>query len=429
VTYEEAFEYMLSHLPMFSRIGPAAFKKDLSNTIQLCEHLGNPQTKLKCIHIAGTNGKGSVSHILASALQACGYKTGLYTSPHYKDYRERIKINGSLIPKRYVSSFIQKHRPFLDELQPSYFEMSVGMAFSYFADSQCDYVVIETGLGGRLDSTNIINPLLSIITNISFDHMDMLGDTLDAIAFEKAGIIKHDRPVLIGERQEEISFVFKDKARWEQAPLFFADEWVRVVSRQKSPQGMSLSVELLHEGKRIQTDTDLYGDFQLRNITTAVAGWILLNKFHGIPFDPMLLSEALHNVRQRSYFLGRMHWLSTSPMILADSAHNEAGISVLLNEVNQLSYKTLHIVLGTVSDKSPDKVLSLLPEDAVYYFVKASIPRAMDAKTLAEKAEKYHLKGKNFSSVSEGYRTANAAMGHNDFLLICGSIFVVAEVL
>jgi dihydrofolate synthase / folylpolyglutamate synthase len=430
VTYKQALEYMLSNLPMFSRIGPAAFKKDLTNTLALCEHLHNPHTQFDTIHIAGTNGKGSVSHILSAALQSAGLKTGLYTSPHYKDFRERIKCNGQYMPKRQVSLFIQENQHFLNQLKPSYFEMAVGMAFDYFAKQQVDVAVIETGLGGRLDSTNIINPLISIITNISLDHTDMLGPDIPSIAGEKAGIIKAHTPVLIGEFQEETAPIFDDKSRQENAPLHYAHDLVSVKITDAYPGGMNLKIELTNPAIQLELTTDLYGFYQEKNIRTSLAALCLLHeKIDRFILNDFFLKKFIPNIKSLSGFIGRMQWISTHPMILADSAHNEAGIDTLMQELDYLSFNKLHIVFGTVSDKSPDKILDKLPRNAIYYFAKANIPRGMDASQLKTLAEAHDLSGMSYNSVSEAFKTARKNMKSQDLLLVCGSIFVVAEVI
>ncbi len=430
VTYQQALEYMLANLPMFSRIGPAAFKKDLNNTLALCEHLHNPHTQFDTIHIAGTNGKGSVSHILSAALQSAGFKTGLYTSPHYKDFRERIKCNGQYMPKRQVSLFIQENQHFLNQLKPSYFEMAVGLAFDYFAKQKTDVAVIETGLGGRLDSTNIIKPLISIITNISLDHTDMLGPDIPSIAGEKAGIIKAQTPALIGEFQKEAAPIYEKKSKLELASLYYAHDLASVEITGAYPGGMNLKIELTNPSIKLNLKTDLYGYYQQKNIRTALAALCLLHgKMDRFVLNEDLLKHFIPNIKSLSGFIGRMQWISNKPMILADSAHNEAGIEILMQELEYLSFKKLHIIFGTVSDKSPDKILAKLPKNAIYYFAKANIPRGMEAPQLKTLAEEHDLSGKNYNSVSEAFKTAKKSMKAQDLLLVCGSIFVVAEVI
>jgi dihydrofolate synthase / folylpolyglutamate synthase len=428
-TYNDAVAYMMEALPMYSRIGPQAFKKDLTNTLALCEHLGNPQQKLKFIHIAGTNGKGSVSHILASLFATAGCKTGLYTSPHYLDYRERIKINGCLIAKKFVTDFIQKNRTFLDQLKPSYFEMTVGLALLYFAEQEVDIVVLETGLGGRLDSTNIITPLLSVITNISYDHMDLLGNTLEAIATEKAGIIKHKKPVIIGESQLDTNQVFNFYAKQNDAPIYYAEEIIHVSHPKIDKTGFTCFIDNLIENSQFQIKTDLYGDYQLKNIRTALGAWHTICSLYGYDPDTKIIQKALINIRKNTYFIGRMQWLSFQPKILADSAHNEAGVTLLISEIKEIPYKQLRIVWGTVNDKDVKKVLSKLPKEAIYYFAKANIPRGKDAHQLLEEAKEFGIQGKAFNSVQEAYQTAKKEMLQEDLLVVSGSIFVVAEVI
>jgi dihydrofolate synthase / folylpolyglutamate synthase len=428
-TYEDAVAYMMAALPMYSRIGSQAYKKDLTNTIALCEYLGNPQQRLKFVHIAGTNGKGSVSHILASLFVTAGYKTGLYTSPHYLDYRERIKINGQFISKEFVTNFIYQHRAFLDQLKPSYFEMTVGLAFLYFAEQKVDIVILETGLGGRLDSTNIITPLISVITNISFDHMDLLGNTLEAIAKEKAGIIKQKKPVVIGESQLETNQVFNNYANKLVAPIYYADEIIHISKPKLDITGFTGLINNLIDNSQFQIKTDLYGDYQIKNIKTALASWHTICSQYGYDPDTKIIQKALINIRKNTYFIGRMQWLSNQPKILADSAHNEAGVKFLLSEINKISRKELRIVWGSVNDKDVKKVLSKLPKDAVYYFAKADIPRGKDANQLLAEAEEFGLHGKAFHSVQDAFQTAKKDMTQEDLLVVCGSIFVVAEVL
>lgn len=428
--YSEALEFMMKHLPMFSRVGPVAFKKDLSNTLKLCEYLGHPQNYFQSIHVAGTNGKGSVSHIIAGVLTAHGYTTGLYTSPHYKDFCERIKVGGALIPQEYVASFISRHMEFLLHLQPSYFEMAVGMAFRYFADTGVEWAVIETGLGGRLDSTNIVEPRLSIITNISYDHTDILGETLGEIAMEKAGIIKNKIPICIGEYQEEIIHIFEEKAKSTQSQLYLAEELFTVNIHNKKFGGMELGIIEKKSGKSQVVFTDLYGTFQLKNIQTALAGLYILNERQAIQLNDSLTISSLKNVRKDMKLYGRMQWLSTQPPILADSAHNEAGMTSLLEEIENLPYRHIHIVLGLVKDKNPDKILRLLPSDrATYYFTNAKIPRALMASDLQLIANRYGLRGLAYDTVESAYRAATTHAALNEIVLICGSIFVVSEIL
>ncbi len=425
MTYQETLDYLFAKLPMFQRVGDKAFKKDLSNTIALLEALGNPHKQFKSIHIAGTNGKGSVTHILAAVLQSSGYKVACYTSPHYVDFRERIKINGQLADEAFVIDFVARIKELIESIQPSFFEITVAMAFDYFAQQKVDVAVIETGMGGRFDSTNVITPLLSIITNISLDHQQFLGDTIPQIAFEKAGIIKTDVPVLIGEQQEETASVFLDKALECNSNLFYANELFEIADFESSFNGSSFTTFF---GKRkLHYSTDLSGQFQQKNIQTALAALLLLSGEFEI--SESAKREGLENVRTSTHFLGRNMLLQDSPLAIADSAHNEAGIKELNKLLAELSFDKLHFVYGTVSDKDLTKVIPLLPQNATYYFCKANIPRGMDAHKLAEDANKLGLEGKAYQSVKEAYQEALNQAKANDLVIVSGSIFVVAEVI
>lgn len=422
MTYQECLSYMYAQLPMYHRIGKAAYKKDLGNIRALCEHLGNPQNQLKCIHVAGTNGKGTVSHLLAFALQQQGYKTGLYTSPHYLDFRERIKIDGQYIPKTFVQKFIAKHQQIIETIQPSFFEITVAMAFAYFAESKTDYVVVEVGLGGRLDSTNIIEPILSVITNISLDHTDMLGDTLAEIAVEKAGIIKAGVEVLIGERQDETTEVFNRTAEERGASLLFADQVLNV--KQKEEGVVQLDWK---EGSSEVFTTQLSGPFQLKNISTAFAALSLLER--KIEIDLKKVTHHMHEFEQKVRYMGRWQILSKQPLIVADSAHNEGGLKYVFNKISSLPHNQLHIVTGMVNDKKSELVLPLFPKAASYYFAKARIPRGKPAEILRDEAAQAGLKGKAYSSTKKALAAAKSKAGVDDIILITGSIFTVAEVL
>jgi dihydrofolate synthase / folylpolyglutamate synthase len=418
---------------MFQRIGPAAFKKDLTNTLALCEHLGQPQLRFPSIHIAGTNGKGSTAHILSAIFTAAGFKTGLYTSPHYRDFRERIKINGQLIPKRYVVDFVQQNQQFAEQLKPSFFEWTVGLAFDYFAAQQVDIAIIETGLGGRLDSTNVITPLVSIITNISFDHQNMLGDTLPLIAYEKAGIIKPGVPVVIGETHLETKSVFIEKAKLEGSPIIFADQNFEAKPTKKTEAHTFYDVFM--EGRIRYKDLAInhLGDYQRSNLCTVLQAMNVL-----APMFPQLIEgkkmeavirAGLLDLKKLSNFIGRWEFISQSPRVLCDSAHNEDGIKKAMLGLQHIPHQHLHFVFGTVNDKSPDKVLSMLPKDARYYFAKANIPRGMDAGQLADRAATLGLKGKAYSSVRMALAAAKKAAKSDDLIFVGGSIFVVAEVI
>jgi dihydrofolate synthase/folylpolyglutamate synthase len=428
-TYTQTLDYLFRQLPMFQRIGPAAMKKDLGNIRALCAYLGHPEQQIATIHIAGTNGKGSTSHILAAALQAMGWKTGLYTSPHYRDFRERIKINGELISKRDVVQFVETHRSFIEQLQPSFFEITVAMAFDHFARQQVDIAVIETGLGGRLDSTNILEPLLSVITNIGYDHQQFLGDTLPEIAGEKAGIIKRGTPVVIGQTQPEVKKVFEEKAIAMGAPIIFADQIYRTQVRSESMEGMQL--DLFERDQLIVENlfTDLSGPFQALNLNTAFGSLDTLGNMHpNWKIPPEILPMAWHSVKSSTNFLGRWHTLGENPRILADSAHNVDGLRPALQKLQEIPHRKLHIVLGIVADKNPEPVLSLFPPEARYYFAKAAIPRGLAADQLQQTAQKLGLEGKTYSSVRRALAAAKRAAEKEDLIFVGGSIFTVAEV-
>jgi len=396
---------------MYQKLGKKAFKKDLTNILALLSQLGNPHQRIVTIHVAGTNGKGSVSHLIASVLQEHGLKVGLYTSPHYKDFRERIKINGRLIDKSKVTSFVEKIKFALDEVPASFFEMSVAMAFDYFASEKVDVAIIETGLGGRLDSTNVILPELSVITNISLDHTDILGDTYEEIATEKAGIIKERIPALIGERQESIEHVFADKAKAQQSNLHFADELVTLESVERN------------------LGRNPNNPFELRNIRTAHAAIKLIAESKLIKYDSDLVKNGIHNLVKNTYYIGRWQVLSDRPLTIADSAHNEAGLKGVLERLTDYQYDKIHMVIGFVKDKNLDSVLSMFPKDARYYFVKADIPRGLEAKKLKEIAGQYALSGRTYVSVKNGYLAAKRRAKDDDLVYIGGSIFVLAEIL
>jgi dihydrofolate synthase/folylpolyglutamate synthase len=418
---------------MFQRIGPAAFKKDLTNTLALCEHLGQPQRKFPCIHIAGTNGKGSTAHMLSAIFTAAGFKTGLYTSPHYRDFRERIKINGKLIPKRFVVDFVNEHKDFAEQLKPSFFEWTVGLAFDYFARQKVDIAIIETGLGGRLDSTNVITPLLSIITNISFDHQNMLGDTLPLIAGEKAGIIKPGVSVVIGEMHPETASVFIEKAKLEGSSLVFADQHFE--ARPTTKTAAHIVYDVYKDGKLHYEQLALnhLGDYQRQNLCTILKGMEIVAPVFAKRINEGALKAAirtgLRDLKKLSNFMGRWEFICESPRVLCDSAHNEDGIKKAMDGLTKIPYETLHFVFGTVNDKSPDKVLSMLPKEATYYFAKANIPRGFDAAQLLDAAKPHGLHGKAYTSVRRALAAAKRTAKHNDLVFVGGSIFVVAEVI
>lgn len=427
MTYEQTLDYLFTRLPMYSRIGAAAYKEDLTNIIRLCEFLGNPQQAFKSIHIAGTNGKGSVSHMLASILQEAGYKTGLHTSPHLKDFRERIKINGQLVSPEFVVSFTERIKPVIDEIDPSFFEISVAMAFEYFAQQKTDVAIIETGLGGRLDSTNIITPELSVITNIGWDHMNLLGDTLAKIAGEKAGIIKHNIPVVVGEVIEETIGVFTDTASYRNAPLSIASHKWHAMDWKWKDHELLVEVAEEHRTDRQVYQLDLPGLYQAKNLLTVLEACSVLNsKGWNIANDT--IHAALRQVKRTTGLHGRWELVHQRPPVILDVAHNEAGVKQLTEQLELMDHHALHIVLGMVNDKAIDRVLALLPSSATYYFTQAAIPRALDAELLRAQAGAAGLKGKTYPDVNAAIKEALAHAKMNDLILVCGSVFLVAEV-
>lgn len=425
--YQETLDYLFSRLPMYQRIGAAAYKNDLTNTLALLEYLGNPHRCFRSVHIAGTNGKGSTSHMLAAICQSAGLKTGLYVSPHYKDFRERIKINGTYIPRRRVVSFVEKNRDIIEQIQPSFFELGVAMAFDHFAKEKVDIAIVETGLGGRLDSTNVITPLLSVITNISFDHMDLLGNTLPLIAGEKAGIIKPGVPVVIGETQPESAPVFLQKARETGSEIVFADANYRVDPREDGAYRVFFQNKIYYE----HLPVDAGGPYQQHNIATTLQAVKILKNF--LPITDANITDGLANLRAYTRFMGRWQYIGKQPDILCDSAHNEAGIALAFATINQWMasgrYQKLHVVCGFVNDKDVKKALTAFPRDAAYFFAKANIPRGLDAKLLFEQATEAGLKGKAYVSVRRALSAAKRSAGVGDLIVVVGSIFVVAEVL
>lgn len=426
-TYTQALEYIFSKLPMYQRQGTSAYKKDLTNTLLLSEAAGNPHKSLKTIHIAGTNGKGTTTHIIAGGLQSQGYKVGVYTSPHYKDFRERIKINGTYISHRFVVNFLNQYHEEIEKIQPSFFEVTVVMAFKYFKSEGVDFAVIETGLGGRLDSTNVITPILSVITNISFDHQNLLGNTLQEIAIEKAGIIKPKVPILIGEKQTLVSPIFVKKAQECDSPLIFAEDILEIVQLKSKDELTHHDIVAQKQNWIKNLSTSLFGPFQEKNIITGFASLYILSKM--VELDPDKLLTFFPNLIKETGYIGRWQVLHQSPLIIADSAHNEGGLKIVLNELNRIKKKQLHIVLGFVNDKELDKVLELFPKDAQYYFAKANIPRGLSASDLQSQAKSYKLLGKTYSSVRKAYAAAKSRAAADDLVFIGGSIFVVAEVL
>lgn len=404
MTYKETINWLFNQLPMFQNIGASAYKKDLTNTLLLVKHLNHPERNFKTIHVAGTNGKGSTSSMIASVFMEAGYKVGLYTSPHLKDFRERITINGKMISKNYVHEFVTNHKSFFENTELSFFEMTVGLAFEYFSDKKVDIAIIEVGMGGRLDSTNIITPILSVITNIGKDHTQFLGDTLEKIAFEKAGIIKPNIPVIIGEYTSETKPVFLEIAKRNQSEIHFAQE----VIHPDFPCG-------------------LLGNYQVKNKKTVI------ETFRNLKSDFIVSEENIKNgilnVVQNTKLQGRWQILQENPKAICDTAHNAHGLEIVMDQLKKEKFKQLHIVLGVVNDKDLDTILPLFPKNAIYYFSKPKIERGLSAKFLQEKAATYNLKGNIYNSISIAYKKALANSDANDLIYIGGSTFVVAEII
>lgn len=427
--YQQAIEYLYTQLPAFSKYGKSAIKDGLGNITKLCAALGNPHEKLNAIHIAGTNGKGSTSHLLASILQEASYKTGLYTSPHLIDFRERIKINGEEVSKDWVVEFVVKHRPLFDQIEPSFFEVTVAMAFQYFAEQKCDVVVIETGLGGRLDSTNIITPILSIITNISLDHTDILGDTLGKIAEEKAGIIKEKVPFIIGERQKETEQIFFEHAIRKQCSCFYADAQWGIVRVRQDAHFQYLKVVKFAAKEMFDIRCELLSNYQLHNIKTALTAAEMLAQM-GFRTGMEECARGIERVKINTKLRGRWEKLQNqSNTIIADVAHNPAGIKEMLIQWDTVKATQKHIVIGFVKDKDVQQAMALLPKDAAYYFCNANTPRALLAEDLRNIASAHNLQGIAYRSVADAVENAQKNMSDCDALLITGSFFVVGEAL
>ena len=405
INYSETIAWLFTQLPMYQRVGQSAYKADLAATIKLAAYLKNPEESFKSIHVAGTNGKGSTSHMLASVFQEAGYKTGLYTSPHLKDFRERIKIDGEMISEQYVSNFVEKHKPFFENNQLSFFEMTVGLAFDYFRNEKVDVAIIEVGMGGRLDSTNIITPEVSVITNIGMDHTQFLGDTLEKVAFEKAGIIKNRVPIIIGETLPETKPVFEKIASQRDAPIFFAE---------------NCDISKL--------TADLKGFYQQRNIKTVLATLRVLQK-NGWNISEENIQDGLNHTIKNTGLMGRWQVLHENPKVVCDTGHNKEGLQIVIEQLAKEDFQHLHIVIGVVSDKDLDSVLPLFPNNAAYYFCKPNIPRGLEASLLLTKARGFGLEGEEYISVSKAYEAALNTASSKDLIFVGGSTFVVAEVL
>lgn len=431
MTYKETLDYLNAQLPMYHRVGAAAYRKDLDNTLAICKLLGDPQNTFRSIHVGGTNGKGSTSHMLASILQEKKMKTGLYTSPHLTDFRERIRINGIKIPEENVIRFVEKYKSVFERIKPSFFEMTVGLAFDFFREEKVDIAVIEVGLGGRLDSTNVISPLLSVITNISFDHKQILGDTLEKIAIEKAGIIKSNIPVVIGETQNETRNVFIDKAIKEHSQFLFADSEFTCVTRlPENSDTSNLLMDVFRNRKLFISDLEspLSGNYQKNNIITVCASCSMIPS-NLCEISPDDIKKGILHVIDNTGLAGRWQILSKSPLIICDTGHNEAGLKAVMKQIQDTPHKKLHFVFGMVNDKETGDILKLLPKDAIYYFCKADIPRGLDAKNLQVEAKKFGLIGESYPSVNNAMETARQRAKVKDLVFIGGSTFVVAEVI
>jgi dihydrofolate synthase / folylpolyglutamate synthase len=429
MTYAQTLEFLFSQLPAFHRIGKAAYRNDLDNTILLDNYFGHPHLKFLTVHVAGTNGKGSVSHMIASVLQEAGYKTGLYTSPHLRDFRERIKVDGDMISEDEVVKFVAKHTNIIESVKPSFFEMTVAMAFNYFAECKVDVAVIEVGLGGRLDSTNIIRPVLSVITNIGHDHMDLLGNTLEKIAVEKAGIIKEKIPVIISETQAETKPVFTEKAERTSSPILFADKCYSC--------GLDINpgingercfvINELSSKKQIKGISSLGGDYQSKNIQAIFTAFSILKRVFTVSDENIV--DGIRNVVQNTGLQGRWQILGTSPLTICDTGHNREGLGYVMDQIKRIPKSALHIVVGFVNDKDLGSVLPLFPKDAIYYFTKASVPRALNELVLKSQAAEFGLKGQSFPEVASALECARTMAKASDLIFIGGSTFVVAEVI
>ncbi len=427
--YNQTLEFLFSQLPAYHRIGKAAYKNNLDNTLALDEYTGHPHRKFISIHIAGTNGKGSVSHMLASVLQEAGYRTGLYTSPHLIDFRERIRINGEMIPENAVIDFVEEHKSFIETLKPSFFELTVSMAFDFFANQHIDIAVVETGLGGRLDSTNIITPVLSVITNIGHDHMDLLGNTLQDIAAEKAGIIKSGVQAVIGETQKETSSVFVSKATETKSDIKFADQnFSCIIEEGDITRGeWEFIIRDKSGNESFRGITVLGGDYQKKNLVTLFQS---LKSLVGIlHISTYKISEGIKKVIINTGLSGRWQVLSNNPLTICDTGHNKEGLEYVINQINRIPKKRLHMVIGFVNDKDLSLVLPIFPQNAIYYFTKASVDRALDENILKDRAEAYGLKGSSYPDVKTAMNTASGVAAPDDLIFIGGSTFVVADAL
>ncbi len=429
MNYKSTLEYLFAQLPAYHRIGKAAYKNNLDNTLALDDYFGHPHRNYRTIHIAGTNGKGSVSHMLASVLMESGFRTGLYTSPHLKDFRERIRVDGKMIPKGEVTGFVKKHREIIESLQPSFFELTAAMAFDYFSRAGCDVAVIETGMGGRLDSTNIITPVISVITNIGHDHMDLLGGTLAKVAAEKAGIIKNNVPVVIGESLPETNNVFIQKAEETGSEIYFADSnYNCLLGKQSGKKGeREFLIRAKTENREISGITPLGGDYQAKNLQTLFQVCECIKRLFDI--SDMSILKGIQNVISSTGLMGRWQILRKRPLMICDTGHNKEGIIYVIGQIGRINVKKVHFVIGFVSDKDLSLVLPLFPQNAQYYFTRASVPRALDEKILQKEASRFNLNGDCYPSVKMACEAALKNASPEDMIFVGGSTFIVADVL
>lgn len=429
MNYRQTLDFLYHSLPVFQHIGGEAYKAGLDNITALEKALGDPHRKFRSVHVAGTNGKGSVSHMIASTLTAAGYRTGLFTSPHLKDFRERVRIDGEMISEQEVVAFVERNRETIDRIRPSFFEITTAIAFDHFARHVVDVAVVEVGMGGRLDSTNVIRPLLGVITNIGYDHTQFLGDTLENIAGEKAGIIKEATPVVVGESQPETKLVFVSRAKDQGAPILFADQMYRVAAQEPLPGGQRFTIESLMDGARFDVESDLPGLYQRKNVLTALAALDVLNGSGGIGLTREHVRKGIAAAARSTGLQGRWQVLSQRPLTVCDTGHNEAGIAEVAAQIARQTYRRLYMVVGFVEDKDLSKVLPLLPREARYIFTNAGIRRALPAEELARRAAAYGLAGECAESVAEALSRARSQAGPDDMIFIGGSTYVVAEIL
>lgn len=428
INYNDTLKYLYDRLPMFQRIGASAYKEDLHNTIALMKALGNPEKQFRSIHVAGTNGKGSSSHFIASILRSQGLKVGLHTSPHLKDFRERIKVNNEMCSQEYVVEFVERNKAIIEKIEPSFFELAVAMAFEYFAINKVDIAVVEVGMGGRLDSTNIINPLVGLITNISKDHTQFLGTTIKSIATEKAGIIKKNCPIVISQTQDQAKETFIAKADAENSPIVFADQYLSADKTNQDTGSLTADIIQSNQIRFKDLQIPLAGDYQQKNILGAIAVIDALNKHHDFGISDATIREGIENLNNNFPLLGRWQRLCENPLTICDTGHNEDGLKFVLSQLAKQKYKTLRFVLGMVNDKDVDTVLSMLNKDAVYYLCKADIPRGLAVQVLAEKASKAGLTYKECDSVAQALKQAQSESEPGDLVFVGGSTFTVAEV-